>query len=220
MYAFRRLVRTCWCLLMAGSVLLLVSNRASAEMVSDKWQKEIPAEAMSLKEAGRLFIKEKKYSEAIEALEKSITIKPDFYLAVYDLGLAYALRGFNVDDFSEKDSQRGHEFLEQALRIAIENGFQDAYIYYVVGWSKFMRFIFSHEPGQDVVKLYLEIDQLERQALQIDPSLEKAHHLLGAISEFQGDLERALIHYSRAKDLGDKMVEDDIMRMRTFIDKQ
>lgn len=219
MYIFKRSVWMGLCILTAVMMVLLASNRALTEMVSDSWQKEIPSEAMLLKEAGRVFIVEKKYSEAIEALEKSIIIKPDYYLAIYDLGLAYIMRGFNVNNPSEKDNQRGHELFEQALRIATENNFQDAYIYHIVGWSTLMRLMFSREPNPDVARRYLEIDQMAHKAIQIDPNLGKAYYLLGVLSELKDDFERALMYYVQAGNLGEEEVGADIARMRVRIDK-
>src|SRR5437899_1835058 len=97
--------------------------------VNDAWQNNIPGPAATLKEEAKALIERHDYQGAIMKLEQSLAFKQDYYLAVYNLALAYALRGTDAQAPSESDRKRAWRELSKAQTIAEAQGVRDAALY-------------------------------------------------------------------------------------------
>jgi|GEM_PF-1563241 len=172
--------------------------------VSDAWQKNIPGKAAALKEEGKLLIERHDYQGAITRLKQSLAFKQDYYLAVYNLALAYALRGTDVQAPSELDRKRAWRELDRAQAIAKAQGIRDATLYTTMGWLASMEAIFS-QPEEFSLRTewYNNAKRYLEDALNIDATSSGALNNLGMLYELQGASEHALQYYAKAEALQD-----------------
>jgi tetratricopeptide (TPR) repeat protein len=183
--------------------------------VSDPWQKNIPRKAAALKEAAKVLIQQHDYQGAVAKLEQSLAFKKDYYLAVYDLAVAYALRGTELQAPSVSDRTRAWRELGKAQTIAETQGIKDAALYTTMGWLASMEAIFSQpEEFARRTTWYAAAQRYWESALNIDAASTVALNNLGALYELQGDFERALEYYAKAKALKDDKGEANHRRLQ------
>lgn len=211
----------------AALLLLLASFLSSYSVgaqtvISDKWQDDIPLQALFLKEDARVLIIAEQYSEAIAKLNESLAIKPDYYLAAYNRAVAYGLRADRQDNpaDAEKDFRQGEEMLKAASAIAGSHGFEDADLYYARAWFTLRGVLFlpreNAKPWEDRLN---EVGLLANKALQINPNHVGALIALGGLAELKGDLDKALSYFSQASMLGDPKGTERLNALKQFMDK-
>lgn len=163
-----------------GTRIFDLANRHSdAERIYDQkldwWFIGTNREILSLHYAGLCirYVKVSKPDSAIAACEKSLQLDPRSYVALTNLGAAYAKRRFY---------SQALEFYRRAL--AIEPGSAEAHydlggVYYATGEER------------------RAVESLDR-ALELYPDFANAHNALGAIYMERGEMEQAKRHFRRA----------------------
>jgi len=139
---------------------------------------------------GTNFGKLGKYQEAVDALKKTIRIKPDHADAHYKLSFVYAKLGNNQEEV---------DALKKTIRIKPDHA--DAH--YNLGSA-------YAELGK-----YQEAVDSIRQAIRIKPDFADAHYNLGLVYMILKDKSSALDEYKVLKDLDDegaKKLFNEIMR--------
>jgi tetratricopeptide (TPR) repeat protein len=189
-------------LLMTFLVLATGQLSFAQETVSDAWQNNIPTTAAALKEEAKMLIEQRDYQGAIAKLEESLVIKQDYYLAVYNLAIAYALRGTNLQAPSQHDRNRAWHEINRARTIAEGQGIWDAALYSTIGWLASMEAIFTRpEEFSRRTVWYDRAQQYWEYALTIDSASADTLNNLGALYELRGDSKRAGEYYAKAEAL-------------------
>jgi spermidine synthase len=114
--------------------------------------------------------------EEIDALQKAISLDPDFFNACIELGIALDTQGRSDEAITQ---------FSEALRI--KPGSPEAYTD--------LGNVFVHQDRIDAaINHYYK-------ALKLNPDFAEAHNNLGKVLEVQGKTEEAIYHYSRALQL-------------------
>ena len=187
--------------LLMALLTLTTSQRLFAQSaVSDAWQKNIPGKAAALKEEAKSLIEQGKYQDAIAKLEESLHLKKDYYLAVYNLALAYALRGTNLQAPSESVRRQAWREFERAQAIARDHGIEDGALYNAMGWLASMEAIFSKpEEFSRRTAWYDAAQRYWESARTTEPTSADTLNNLGALAQLRGDSQRASEYYAKAK---------------------
>jgi len=204
-------------LLMPG--LWMNHTAFSQRLVSDQWQKNIPPDAAMLKDEGKTLIEQSNYGEAIKKLEESLKLKPDYYVAAYNLAVAYARRGSDWEKPSKEDRQRARQEFEKAKKIAEDNNIRDPALSWAIGWLSYMDLIFS--PPQAVARrteLYKEAERYLNESLKINPNYSMALNTLGALYELRGDYKRSLGYYLAAAAVNDTKGAENYKRLSSIVE--
>ncbi len=135
----------------------LTRRRVKYEELFNKAKKEIPKETYSDFERGRQLRKTGQIAEAIEALTATTRKQPDFYLAWYNLALAY---------MATNELEKTDATFKKAIEHEQAQSLHDASLYNSYGW-----FLYLNKRYPEAVKAF-------EQALVIDPNHHKAKNNL------------------------------------------
>jgi DNA-binding winged helix-turn-helix (wHTH) protein/tetratricopeptide (TPR) repeat protein len=123
--------------------------------------------------------------EAIALLEKAVTVDPSFARGHAELSRAYRQKAFYFSDDPEPLQKRAFVAAEKAL--ALDPGLADAHLARgFLLWSNY-----RHFDHRGAIQEY-------RRALELDPSLDEAHHQLGNVFMHIGLLDRGAEEMRRA----------------------
>jgi serine/threonine-protein kinase len=158
-----------------------------------------PAEASRLAEAptgsaeaydayllGTYFYRERRLPEAVEYLERAVSLDSAFAQAHVALGMAYSSQA----TFFMVPSQRGYARAEAVLRTALAIDSTLALAHSELGWVEMFR---SYD--------WPAAEASIRRALELDDSDPRIHQALGQTLTYVGRTEEGLAHMRRAVDL-------------------
>jgi tetratricopeptide (TPR) repeat protein len=179
---------------------------AKAETVLRDVLRDDPAMVDARVALANVYLKQRRYKEAIPALEESIRSRPTDATLVYGLAMALRLDGRASDS-------------DKLLENRLANGMKDARIEFLLGTSAedrgdraaadawFAKAI-ADEPSSagsrsalsEVLLRRGDLDGAEREARQavaLDPRVEGAHYCLAAVAESRGRAAEAFDEYGR-----------------------
>lgn len=139
-----------------------------------------PNEEVNWRALGMAYERAEKYKEAVEALNKAISVSPQ-YESYWELGYTYRLTG---------DYDSGIASLKKALELDSKkvNG------YVLLGALYESKFVKSKD---DKVTFGLGVDSL-KQAIQLDPRSEAAPRILGILYRYGRDYENSIASLKQA----------------------
>lgn len=195
----------------SGIIFLLSLSLIFCASPQKKLQEERKKDPIYQYNMGNFFLNEGNIEEAIKYFKASLTLKPDYDLALCSLGLAYSMKG----DFEQSINYyktcirvnpsltEAHNFLGTVYQ---EMGFIDqAEREYrmAIGDAKFKS---RHLPFYNLAKLYITKEKLKEalvyveEALKIYGNFTMAYNLKGNILERLNRLPEAIDSYLRALD--------------------
>ena len=143
----------------------LSRRRVKYEELANKAQKGIPQEVFAEFERGRQLRKTGQIAGAIKSLTAATEKQPDFYLAWYNLALAYMA----TNDHGKTDAA-----FKKAVEYEQLQSLRDASLYNSYGWFLYLN------------KRYAEAVKIFERALVIDPNHPKAKNNLAAAKKAIG----------------------------------
>ena len=209
-----RYIGKTWLLLFSCFLIVFVGRDGialSKGETSDKWQENIPKSAEILKAEGKALLDQRNYEEAMIKFKESLKIKPNYYLAIYNLALTHALRGSNLEEPSENDRWHAWKEFEKAENLAAKDGISDPNLYYAMGWLSLMESMLT--PLQATLKRSEAYEHFEK-SLKIKSDSKATLNALGALYELQGDYERSMDHYERALIVQQQALEQQALEIQ------
>jgi len=111
--------------------LLLMANFVVGEdLKRDKWQNDIPLKAIEFENSAIIHLQMNIIDRAIGYFHKALREKPNYYLALYNLALAYYAKG---------DLDSTYKILEKAYGIAKKDDIKDVMIYSLFGYANMLK---------------------------------------------------------------------------------
>ncbi len=112
-------------------ILTLVVGLLTAEgLKEDRWQKDIPSQAMDLEKSAIVYLQMNIVDKAIGYFNQALEHKPNYYLAAYNLALAY---------YAKKDLDSSYEAFKKAYEIAKKDDIKDVMIYSLFGYASMIK---------------------------------------------------------------------------------
>ena len=150
-----------------AGVLVLWCLPAQAQ--TDKFQVDVPAQAVLEVEASRALVRQKKMVPAIERLVSLVETEPDYYRAYYNLGLALAKSG---------QAETGLQALEKAAQIKEDQHIEDVTLLASIGWTHYLTG--NYQSAKEVLEEALQQQGLkESSRIKILNNLGTVHKRLG-----------------------------------------
>jgi len=197
-------------------IMALVINLvfcASTKKKIEESRKKSPRYNYSM---GSFYLNAGNVDQAINYFNKTLSLDPNYYLALNGLGLAYSMKGkFSESEkyflkclainpsFSEARNNLAMVYQEMGLVDKAEAQFRLA--------ASDKNYNSRELPYYNLARLYFAQDKLEEalgyveQALQINSSMAMAYNLKGIILEKQNKLDEAIANYEK----GIKIIPDD-----------
>ncbi|MFQ5722102.1 MAG: tetratricopeptide repeat protein [Candidatus Aminicenantales bacterium] len=187
---------------------------ASTQKKIEESRKKSPRYNYSM---GSFYLNAGNVDQAIKYFNKSLSLDPNYYLALNGLGLAYSMKGkFSESEkyflkclainpnFSEARNNLGMVYQEMGLVNKAEQQFRLA--------ASDKNYNSRELPYYNLARLYFAQDKLEEAinyvelALRLDSSMAMAYNLKGIILEKQNKLDEAIANYEK----GIKIIPDDL----------
>lgn len=175
--------------------LVLPVYSHSTELMDDKWQKDIPKKAWELKNEGRTALLAGENDKAVEKLIASVNIAKDYYVGLYNLGLAY---------FRSDDRENAILWLEKAKDLAKQKNIRDVTIYNTLG------FVYMLNGNTENAKKTYE----EGIALNIDHA--KLFNNYGSLLLQQGSYDLAAKEFKKASELGYEKATENLTKIKNI----
>ncbi len=178
-------------------LILLFSSLIFANQ-KDKWQSDIPDIAFVYKKMGVEALKKRDLDRAIIFFKNAIQNKKDYYLAYYNLAIAYYLK---------KDLNKSYNSLKKAFNIAKKDKIKDINIYILYGYANM---ISNRED---------EAKRIYEEGLKLDKNNSKLLNNYGLLLFRKGEYKKAKEYFKKSLEQGyfkakkniemiDKIIED------------
>ena len=201
-------------LIIITALLLNLIFCASTQKKIEESRKKDPRYNYSM---GSFYLNAGNVDQAIHYFQKTLSLDPNYYLALNGLGLAYSMKGkFSESEkyflkcltinpaFSEARNNLGMVYQEMGMIDKAEAQFRIA--------ASDKNYNSRELPYYNLARLYFAQDKLEgalkyvEKALQMDSSMAMAYNLKGIILEKQNKLKEAIANYEK----GIKIIPEDI----------
>ncbi|MBI5695970.1 MAG: tetratricopeptide repeat protein [Nitrospirae bacterium] len=170
---------------LAVSVMLMIfASLVSDASSSDRWQPNIPDNAVRDMESGRNLRRQGKFKESYARFNRAISVAPEYFLAHYNLGLAYA-------DANELD--KAIDSLETAKSIREKFNIKDATIYNSLGYTYLLAGKY-----ENAEKSFFDCKKNE--SLLSTTSKQKLYNNMGVLYQFWGKFDKSENAYKTAKE--------------------
>lgn len=193
--------------------LAVLATTHTLEVNAEEYQqKDIPADLQKKFEEARDRRVHGDLAGAIVSLEKIVQAKPDYYMANFNLALAY------TDD---KQYEKGIRVFDETLKLQKQKSIEDYTLQNSAGWANLLA-------GQYTRSEQLLLEAKEKWKTLPPDSQRKVFNNLGVLYLSEDDRVKAKENFIRARDLGsdlaklklaglesesrDKMTADDIKR--------
>lgn len=165
-------------------ILLQCVTIDTASAQADRFQPEVSPENVRLLEEARAFRRQGNTESAIKRLTSLVEAQPDYYLAHYNLGLAYVQQG---------EYENGIGSLQRALEIKERKGIVEATIYNSIGWA----YLKKNDYGQAEKFLQIGLEDVN-QELMSETSKRKLLNNIGLLYMYTGNVEQSRKYLSMA----------------------
>lgn len=148
-----------------------------ASSQEDKYQKEIEASKVEMYDEARQLRKNGQYDEAITKFKELIEIEPEYYLAHYNLALAY---------LSKKETELAIEYFNSAVEIREKNNLPETSIYNTLGYV-----YYKNGDYANAERFYKEGLKEENYALLSESSKRKINNNIGVLYMHDGQYDKS-----------------------------
>lgn len=171
---------------------------ASVGAAQDPYQPEIPAAMVAKVNQAKALRKNGRSAESIRLLTEVVTARPDYYLATYNLALAYSESG---------DLKNGTHFFEVAIGLQKTKAPSDWTVYNSAGWA-YMLAGQKKRAEELMLIAHQHLDQLGRD------SQKKNLNNLGYFYMVKGDFSKSEQFLNKAADMNSDLAKENLSTLK------
>ncbi len=179
-------------------LLMLFLNEGVVQGQVDKFQNEIAPEYVTLMEEARQLKRSGELDQAINKFQSLIQDKPNYYLACYNLALAYV---------QKKEYKVAIKWFSKAIHIKKEANINEATIYNSLGWTLMLMGDYSKS------EKYFLLGK-ENEDLLSPRSKQKLYNNLGYLYLNKGELDLSEQYFTKsAQEYGSKLAQQNLEKV-------